>query len=216
MAVSIKPLSGQSWFKIVAGGKVIHIDPVEIKSFQGIEKELEDMADIILITHSHFDHCDPETIGKIIKPETIIIGTESCREKIKSGLRVIKAGEEITIDKIKIKAVQAYNIGKHFHPKDFGVGYLISVDDKIIYHAGDTDLIPEMGSFGIVDLALLPIGGNYTMDINEAVKAVSVIKPEFIIPMHKLEADPLKFKEAAGKISGVNVEVLKPGEEFIL
>lgn len=215
MAITIKWLSNQSWFKLTINNIIIHIDPVYYKTYEGVDKELTEKADIILITHSHYDHCEPETICKLIKPETIMAGPEACKEKIKSGLRVIKAGDTFDAGNISIRAVYAYNIGKHYHPKGFGVGYVITADAKNIYHAGDTDNIPEMKELKNIDMALLPIGGTYTMDLMEAVEAAGIIKPKIVIPMHKLEANLEKFKTEL-EMKNLKALILKPGEEFTI
>jgi L-ascorbate metabolism protein UlaG (beta-lactamase superfamily) len=120
---------------------------------------------------------------------------------------------------LKIKAVNAYNVkrfrspGNPFHPKGFGVGYLVIAGDKTVYHAGDTDLIPEMKQLGHVDVALLPSGGTYTMDNPEVAEAALEIKPEVVIPMHRWDTNPEEIKE---KVSGSEIKVvlLRPGEEF--
>ena len=128
---------------------------------------------------------------------------------------VVRPGDEIEIEGIRIKAVPSYNIGKPFHPKGKGVGYVIEMDGKKIYHAGDTDAIPEMREIE-VDIALLPIGGTYTMDDIEASEAVkNLIKTKVVIPMHYnylegLEKDPNRFKELVG--DSAEVVILEPGK----
>jgi len=136
---------------------------------------------------------------------------------------VIEAGEEITIDDVTLKAVEAYNIPranstkKVPHRKGNGVGYLMTLEDKTIYHAGDTDLIPEMGELGSVDVALLPIGGRtFTMDVQEAVEAAIAIKPKVAIPMHIFEADPWVFKSKVEARSDIEVVPLGIGEAYYL
>ncbi len=189
---------GHASFRI-RNEKVIYIDPYA-------EGEYSEPADIVLVTHEHFDHCAPEKIKLILKPETKIIAPEEAAKKLSNlGVEIIriKPGEEIEIDNTKIKAVHAYNIGKPFHPKGRGVGYIVEISGVRIYHAGDTDVIPEMREID-VDIALLPIGGTYTMDEEEAVKALDLIKTKIVIPMHYsylegLEKDPHHFKELVGE-----------------
>ncbi len=182
---------GHASFEIIGNGKKIFIDPYVVP--ENIEK-----ADILLITHSHYDHC--ANIEKVSDENTKIVAPADCKDKVGNHkFYPVKEGEELEIDGIKIEAVPAYNVNKNFHPRGFGVGYIIDINGFRIYHAGDTDRIPEMKNFK-VDLALLPIGGTYTMDEYEAAKAVEDMKPKYVIPMHYnwlegLEKDPEKFKE---------------------
>jgi L-ascorbate metabolism protein UlaG (beta-lactamase superfamily) len=177
-------------FKIKNQGMVIYLDPFKIS--------FGEKADLILVTHDHFDHYDERSIEILKKEETeILIGGKN-----------IKEGEEKEVNGVKIKAVPAYNLVKPFHPRGKGVGYLIEIEGKKIYHAGDTDKIPEMAELGEIDLALLPIGGTYTMNEVEAAEAVKLFSPKKVIPMHygtlsETIGDPEKFKELVGKISEV-------------
>jgi len=214
MSISIKWIPYHSWFKIQIGDQIIHIDPAFYKAYPGVESEFADKADFILITHAHHDHCDLKAIEKLKKSDTTIIAPISCKNKIIGEFDITEAGAEKTIMGINFKTVHAYNIGKNFHPKSFGVGYLISFNNKSIYHAGDTDFIPEMETLGKIDVALLPIGGTYTMDLMEAVDSLNVINPEIVIPMHQLEADPEKFKEIVESTTKSKVVILKQGEVF--
>jgi L-ascorbate metabolism protein UlaG (beta-lactamase superfamily) len=166
---------GHASFKI-AGPPVIYIDPWKLTDGE--------KADIILITHSHHDHCSPEDIAKIQKEDTIIVSTQDSAAKLKGTVKIIKPGDKIKIKDLEIEAVPAYNINKSFHPKDNGwVGYVISMAGVRIYHAGDTDLIPEMRDIK-ADIALLPVGGTYTMNAEEAARAANTIMPQVAIPMH--------------------------------
>ena len=184
---------GHAGFRIEAGGRVVYIDPYQITNGP--------KADLILCTHSHFDHQDEKSIKALSKEETeVLIGGEN-----------IKEGEEKQISEIKVKAVPAYNLKKHFHPRGAGVGFVIEITGKKIYHAGDTDVIPEMENLkDQIDLALLPIGGTYTMDIKEAVEAVKMIEPKIAVPMHygtlkETIADPEEFKKLVGLICEVKI-----------
>ena len=191
---------GHASFKI-DGEKIVYIDPYQIDE--------SEKADIILITHTHFDHLSLEDIQKIRKEDTIILAPEDAREKL-TGFQPVKPNQFLTIRGIKIQTVPAYNLDKQFHPREKEwVGYIININGKKVYHAGDTDLIPEMEDFGDVDIAILPIGGTYTMDVTEAIQAVHVIEPKIAIPMHygKIVGtidDADKFKE----LSSSKVEIL--------
>ena len=211
MSISIKWL-GHSSFMLKAEGKTIYVDPYE--------GEYSEKADLILVTHSHFDHCDPSKIKKIRQPNTVIIAPEDCASKIGGEVKALKPNQEMAVGKIRVKATEAYNNkrfrtpGNPFHPKGFGVGYLITVRDKTIYHAGDSDLIPEMKQLGHVDVALLPSGGTYTMDNPESAEAALTINPETAIPMHRWDTDPEEFRKKLGSNSHIQVVILSKGEEF--
>lgn len=145
-------------------------------------------AEIVLITHSHYDHCSLEDIEKVVKDDTVIIAPPDCASTFsrneKGNLQLIAPGKKIKVKDILIEAVPSYNINKPFHPKDNEwVGYIITINNKKIYHAGDTDLIPEMNSLN-VDIVLLPVGGTYTMNAKEAAEAARRVKAKVVIPMH--------------------------------
>lgn len=166
---------GHDTFKIV-GEKVIYTDPFKISA--------KDTADIILITHEHYDHCSPDDIKKIQGADTVIVATPDCAGKLSGTVKTVKPGDTLTVDGIAIEAVPSYNTNKQFHTKDRGwVGYIFTVNGKRIYIAGDTDHIPEMKSFK-ADIALLPVSGTYVMTAEEAIQAALDIKPEIAVPMH--------------------------------
>lgn len=183
---------GHAGFRIKSSeNKIIYIDPFQIPDSAEKEK-----ADVVLITHSHYDHCSLEDINKVIKPGTRIVVTADgqskvTRTKVPIKIEIIEPGRELDIGSVRISAVPAYNIDKSFHPKsESWVGYVIRVDDLVIYHAGDTDVIPEMQKLtgykkqGTEFVALLPVGGRYTMNPEEAMESIKMIKPNIAIPMH--------------------------------
>lgn len=184
----------------IKGSVVLYIDPYEI------DEELE-KADIILVTHDHFDHLDMKSIRKLSKGDTLIVHPSGC---VVEGYEScsLSVGDVVSVRGVEIKAVPAYNIDKPYHKKGECVGYVVNIDGVKIYHAGDTDRIPEMKEIE-VDVALLPIGGTYTMDVNEAVDATKDIKAKVFVPMHYgeigLKADPEEFKR---KVK--NAVILKP------
>ncbi|MBI2485823.1 MAG: MBL fold metallo-hydrolase [Deltaproteobacteria bacterium] len=166
---------GHASFKLKAGEKIIYIDPWKVK---------KDEADLILITHSHFDHLSPDDVRRIQKKETVIVTTRDSASKLKGDIRIVKPGDKITVDDIEIETIPAYNIGKSYHPKTNGwVGFVVGLGGLKIYHAGDTDKIPEMKKLN-VDIALLPIGGTYTMTAEEAAEIANEFKPKSVVPMH--------------------------------
>ena len=166
--------------------KTVYVDPWQLK-----ENPLP--ADLILITHEHGDHCSPGDVDKIATPETIIVTNAASANKLKKQkgqVRVVKPGDRLSVNGIRLEAVPAYNLnkfrspGKPFHPKEAGhVGFIIAAGDLRIYHAGDTDNIPEMSDLQ-VDIALLPVSGTYVMTAQEAAEAAQRIDPKVAIPMH--------------------------------
>jgi L-ascorbate metabolism protein UlaG (beta-lactamase superfamily) len=176
-------------------GKTAYIDPFKISDKAPMP------ADIILITHPHYDHCSEADIRRIQKQGTVIIAPADCRIAVK---KTLLPGQRLNVDGITVEAVPAYNVNKSFHPKQNSwVGYVVTVGGRRIYHAGDTDFFPEMETLPAlrnVDAALLPIGGTYTMNAEEAAKAADAIKPKIAVPMHYGtivggRGDAEKFKE---------------------
>ena len=162
----------------ISKGKIIYIDPYRI------EKEVHD-ADIIFITHDHYDHYSEEDIEKVMKEDTIIVAPKTAKifNKIKNKVEVIP-NEKYEINGIKIETIPAYNIKKQFHPKsNEWVGYILEIEGKRYYIAGDTDITPENQQVKC-DIAFVPVGGTYTMDYKEAAELINIIKPKIAIPMH--------------------------------
>ena len=167
-----------------SGNRVYYIDPYNFKS-NGMAK-----ADIIFITHAHYDHCDPDSIKKILKPTTVIVVPSGCKEKlgVKAEFFDVVPNKEYNISGFRFRTVPAYNNRPErlqFHPKGNNwVGYIFYINNQTVYHAGDTDFIEEMKHLGKINVALLPIGGTYTMDVDEAIAAANAIKADITIPMH--------------------------------
>jgi L-ascorbate metabolism protein UlaG (beta-lactamase superfamily) len=216
--ITLKWLGHASFIIKSSDEKVIYIDPY---SLNGADLE---KADLILITHSHPDHCNLEDINKIVKPNTRIVITADCQSKIVRvnvpiKIEIIEPWKEFDFGNIRVSAVPAYNIDKSFHPQDEGwVGYVIKVDDVIIYHSGDTDVIPEMQKLtghkkqGTEFIALIPVGGKYTMNPEEALEAVKIIKPNLAIPMHYggvigSKADAEEFVKLCEE-EGINAKII--------
>jgi L-ascorbate metabolism protein UlaG (beta-lactamase superfamily) len=165
----------------IEGSKVIYFDPFKI------EGETHD-ADIIFITHDHFDHFSPEDIDKVYKDGTIIVVPESMEKNKDLGKYMIKVfvnpEDKNSIDDVTFKAIPAYNHLKPFHPKgNKWVGYVVTMDDTTYYVAGDTDITEEAKNVQC-DVALLPCGGLYTMDYKEAAELANTINPTYAVPTH--------------------------------
>src|SRR3989344_2609633 len=209
-----------------ASGKRIAIDPYNVG-------ENIDKADIIFITHEHYDHCSVKDIQKLSRAGTKVIGPahiQSAITKVENvELHVIAVGDVVDFEDLKIEAVPAYNLNKYrdpakkivFHPKSEGyAGYVIKMGNVVIYHIGDSDLIPEMqkltgyGKQGNHFVALLPVSGQTVMTAEEAAEAAALLKPEIAIPMHygsgvvgTLE-DAQRFVELCRE-KGIRAEILE-------
>lgn len=174
---------GHASFLLKGGGKTVATDPYKLKSVPA-------KADLVLVSHDHFDHCDVSSVRLVAGPKALILAPSNAIGKLQGlgTLREVKPGDEVAEEGIKVRVVPAYNVRperQNFHPKSYGgVGYLVELAGKIIYHPGDTDVIPEMESLGKVDIALLPVSGVYVMDAEEAAEAVKRIKPVHVVPMH--------------------------------
>lgn len=180
----------------IKGDKVIYIDPWKLKDTEP--------ADIVLITHDHYDHCSPEDVARVTKKGTVVVGAADVGKKFeKEDFRVVKAGDRVTINGVTVEAVPAYNTNKQFHPRASGwVGYIVTMKGKRIYHAGDTDHIPEMEGMKDIDVALVPVSGTYVMTAEEAAQAVNKMRPKIAVPMHYgdivgTKADAERFKKLA-------------------
>ena len=180
-------LDAFTWYKQAAlkwkgDGITVHIDPWGIP-------DGEEKADLVLITHAHFDHYNPDDFAKVIKDGSIVVAPEDvARECLPSGdVRAISPGQTIEAAGLQINAVPAYNIAKErleMHPRENNwVGFVVKLGDTTYYFAGDTDHVPEMAEIG-TDVAFVPIGGTYTMDVTEAVGAVKEIAPKVAVPYH--------------------------------
>jgi L-ascorbate metabolism protein UlaG (beta-lactamase superfamily) len=198
--------TGHDGFRIVGSDnhnrqRIIYIDPYQLSN----KYQSKNDADIVLVSHDHFDHMSIDDLRQIINDDTSIIAAKECVEKLKelkmNDVKGMKPGEKIIAKDLSIEAVHAYNTNKKFHPKsDDKVGFVISITNNRIYHAGDTDLIPEMESIR-PDIAFVPVSGTYVMNAEEAAKAVNeLLRPKKIaLPMHYgsivgTEADAKMFK----------------------
>jgi L-ascorbate metabolism protein UlaG (beta-lactamase superfamily) len=195
---------GHDSFRLT-GEKVVYIDPWKL-ALDAVK------ADVILVTHEHRDHFSPDDIAKISQSGTVVVAPQSVAAKGGMPVTVVKPGDKITANGVSIEVVPAYNPNKKFHPKNSGhVGYVVTLNGKRIYHAGDTDLIPEMTQIKC-DIALLPVSGTYVMTAVEAIEAVHTLQPALAIPMHYGDADVVGTRadaEEFKRLARVPVEILE-------
>lgn len=197
-------------FQDATGIKIYYIDPFELPQDNPPVGAL-DRGDIIFITHAHHDHLSPQDISSILKKDTIVVATLDSLNtlKITQEKFPVEPNKEYEIKGFKFQTVPAYNTHParlQFHPKSNNwVGYIFDINGKKFYHAGDTDLIPEMKDFSEleIDYALLPMGGTYTMDVDEMIQAANAIKAKYVVPMH--------YKTILGERSVEAEEKLKAG-----
>lgn len=176
------------------GGKTIHIDPVaSMADYSKLPK-----ADLVLVCHEHSDHLDLKAIDKIKKPDTKYVSTETVSKKL-PGTIVMKNGDTKTVMGLKIEAVPAYNMvhmrspGVPYHPKGVGNGYIVTLGDKRVYIAGDTENTPEMKALKAIDIAFLPMNLPYTMTPEMVADGAKDFRPKVLYPYHYGNTDPQKL-----------------------
>lgn len=204
-------------FRIRYGDLILYTDP-----FQIMPQNMK--ADIVTITHDHFDHMSESDLNKVIKDGTALVASVNCIDKLKQFGSVqklfVKPGDIVEKMGVRIRAVPAYNINKFrapgipFHPKDYlGVGFVIEFGGTKVYHAGDTDHIEEMSGLKDINLALLPVSGTYVMTAEEAAQAAKTINPELAVPMHwgaivGTRQDAERFSQLASR-NGIKAKVME-------
>ncbi|UCC98633.1 MAG: MBL fold metallo-hydrolase [Phycisphaerales bacterium] len=207
MGITIQWL-GHASFRICHEDEIIYIDPWKLR-------DSPQDATLVLVSHSHHDHYSPEDLEKVSGPETKLIASADVVAKENSG-EAIMGGLTIELENARLTGVVAYNPDKQFHPKaNNWVGFVVELGSKRLYYAGDTDLTEEMKALKQIDVALLPVGGTYTMDAAEAAEAVNIIRPKVAIPYHWGDIvggrnDAEKFAEAAE----CDAKILTPGQTF--
>lgn len=170
----------------ITGSKTVYFDPLELK-------EAPKDADIIFVTHVHYDHFSPEDIRKVMKDDTKVVVPTSMLEVVKEKCPEVKSlygilpGQTGECEGVKYEGIPAYNIGKAFHPKENNwVGYIVEMDGKTYYAMGDTDVTPEAEAVN-VDVIFVPVGGKYTMDADEAAEFINQKPRGLVVPIHYAE-----------------------------
>ena len=181
---------GHGTLMFTFGTQIIHVDPfTKVADYEKLPK-----ADIILITHEHFDHLDLKALELVRTEKTKVVLTEACSKQVKNGI-IMKNGDVQTVNGLKIEAIPAYNLvhkrdnGQPFHPKGVGNGYIITFGDKRVYVAGDTENIPEMKSLQEIDCAFLPMNLPYTMTPEMVADAAEAFRPKILYPYHFVDTD---------------------------
>lgn len=174
-------LAGVTWFRgssvrIRQMGVEIHVDPLRVNE--------DSKADLVLLTHPHYDNFSEDDIARVRNPETVIVAPASMKKLLGDADHFMRPGDMVQLDGFDVLAVPAHNIEKKFHTPEHGwLGYVFTIGDTTYYHAGDTDFLPSM--FGIrCDVAFLPCGGHYTMDAAAAARAGEACGAEIIVPIH--------------------------------
>ena len=202
--ITIQPITHAA-LQLKYGNQVITVDP----TMMGGDYNTLPKADIILVTDIHGDHLDPASIAKASKAGTTVVIPQAAAAQVKEGT-VIANGEKKTIKGVEIEAVPMYNLqrgpsaGQLFHTKGRGNGYVVTLSDKRIYLAGDTECIPEMKALKNIDVAFIPMNLPYTMPPNEAADCVKAFKPKIVYPYHYMGSDLKVFQDA---LNGSGVEV---------
>ena len=198
---------GHASFRISAQDRVVYIDPWKLPAPQPD-------ADLVFVSHGHFDHWSADDVAAVSRQSTAVFGPADVVESLPSG-RLLRPGERIEIAGMCIEGVPAYNLDKDFHPKaNDWLGAVITLGGARIYYAGDTDLVPEMSALSEVDVALLPVGGTFTMTATQAAEACQAIGPKTALPYHwgdivGTEADAQAFVDAT---AGCDARLVRPGD----
>ena len=191
-------------------GKVIHIDPwSKLADYSLLPK-----ADLILITHEHLDHLDPDAVSKIKTRDTLVFYSKHCKDKLPVG-QIMQNGDEVELKGVKIEALPAYNIvhkrddGEHYHPKGRGNAYLLTIFDKRILIGGDTENIPELKALKNIDIAFLPMNLPYTMTPEMVADLAKAMKPKVLYPYHFGQTDTDKLLELLKNHGDIEVRIRK-------
>jgi L-ascorbate metabolism protein UlaG (beta-lactamase superfamily) len=174
-------LEGITWFRgssirIRRSGVEVHVDPL------GVDEDSE--ADLVLLTHPHFDNFSEEDIERVRGEQTVLVAPASMKKQLEGADHLMRPGDMLQLDGFDVLAVPAHNVNKKFHTSDHGwLGYVFTVGGTTFYHAGDTDFLPSMSGIRC-DVAFLPVGGHYTMGVEDAARAGAACGAEIIVPIH--------------------------------
>lgn len=196
-----------------SGNRIYYVDPFDLQ-----QKTLE-KADIIFITHAHYDHCSADDVQKLLKDDSVVIAPPDCLSVLQIDAEKqfpVTPNSSFTIKNFSFQTIPAYNTNPKrlsFHPKENNwIGYIFLLNGKKVYHAGDTDFIPEMRALKNLhlDVAMLPMGGTYTMDVNDMIQAANAIEAKITIPMHykRLLGDAYKETEEKLKRGVTNSKIV--------
>jgi len=201
---------GHGSLMMTFAGKTIHVDPYgEVTDYTALAK-----ADLVLVTHEHFDHLDPAALKAIMKPETTVVATRACASELPKAI-IMANGDTRTVLGLPVQAVPAYNIahkrpdGNPFHPKGSGNGYIITFGDKNVYLAGDTENSPEMKALKNIDIAFLPMNLPYTMTPDMVADAARAFRPKILYPYHFGDTDTSKLVKLLQGEKDIEVRIRK-------
>lgn len=201
---------GHASLRLTFGGKEIYIDPFSrLADYSKLPK-----ADLILITHEHGDHLDPNAVAAVRTAKTVMVLTAACAQQITGGI-IMKNGDKQTVEGISVEAVPAYNLvhkrenGQPFHPQGQGNGYILTFGDKRMYIAGDTENVPEMKSLRNIDCAFLPMNIPYTMTPEMVADGAKACRPHILYPYHYGDTDVSKLESLLSAEKGIAVRVRK-------
>jgi len=203
--ITIQPIN-HATLQIAHDGHVIDVDPVGQGNYSGLAA-----PDIILVTDIHGDHLDPATVAKLKKADTKVVAPAAAAAKLEGAI-VMKNGDKQTVGGVAIEAVPMYNLtrgpsaGQLYHDKGRGNGYIVTLGDKRLYFAGDTECTPEMRALQSLDVAFVPMNLPYTMPPSEAADCVKAFKPKIVYPYHYRGSDLNQFSSAL-KGTGIDVRI---------
>ena len=187
---------GHGSLMMTFGGKIIQVDPYgEVADYSTLPR-----ADLLLVTHDHYDHLDPQALKSVLKPGTTVVGAPSCTGKL-PGAIIMANGDTRTVLDLTIEAVPAYNIehkrpdGNPFHPRGAGNGYIVTFGETRVYIAGDTENTPEMKEIKNIDVAFLPMNLPYTMTPEQVADAARAFRPKILYPYHMGDTDTERLVE---------------------
>lgn len=190
------------------GGQSIYVDPYgQVADYGQLPK-----ASVVLITHEHHDHLDPEALSKVRTAETVVVANEAGARQV-AGAIAMRPGDVRTVKGLQVEAVPAYNVvhkrpnGQPFHPKGVGVGYVLTFGNQRVYVAGDTENIPEMKALRDIDIAFLPMNLPYTMAPEMVADAARAFRPRILYPYHYGETDTSRLAALLGSEQGIEVRI---------